>query len=111
MEMSYLTKGLHSLRKLFSAENTELDNQLCEAIVEKCLKIFENKEGRFDPYSMSKLMKYVSSHPETESSLKLYSLFGKQLVETISQRQISLLDADLDDPLIDLELHDVVDMV
>lgn len=39
------------------------------------------------------------------------SHFGRELVETINQRQISLYEADLDDPLVDLELHDVVDLV
>jgi len=32
-------------------------------------------------------------------------------VTTLSERQISLIDADLDDPLVDLELHDVIDIV
>jgi hypothetical protein len=41
----------------------------------------------------------------------LYAHFAKELVETISQRQISLFDADLDDALVDLELHDIVDIV
>ena len=46
-----------------------------------------------------------------QDTLKLYSYFGIELVETLSQRQISLYEADLDDALIDLELHDVVDLV
>lgn len=33
------------------------------------------------------------------------------MAETICERQISLADADLDDSLIDLDLHDIVDMV
>ena len=33
------------------------------------------------------------------------------MAETICERQISLADADLDDSLIDLNLHDIVDMV
>jgi hypothetical protein len=41
----------------------------------------------------------------------LYSNLITQLVSTISKRQIALIDADLDDCLIDLELHDVVDVV
>ena len=70
-----------------------------------------NKEGRFDPYSISKLMRFFSRGNESQDTLELYSHFTKQLVTTLSERQISLIDADLDDPLVDLEVHDVVDIV
>lgn len=73
----------------------------------------ENKLARFDPYSMSKIMKYLSKSDAdiSQNTLKLYSLFALELVSTITQRQISLYQADLDDPLIDLELHDILDFV
>jgi len=68
---------------------------------------------------MSKLIRYLSnssnrgieSQEMHEKTLQLYSYFGKQLIQTINERQISLADVDLDDPLIDLELHDIVDIV
>lgn len=56
-------------------------------------------------------MRYFSRHTETKETLTLYSHFARQLVQTVAQRQISLYDADLDDPLVDLELHDVVDII
>lgn len=82
-------------------------------ITKRSIQIYENKLERFDPYSMSKLMRYLSKgyEPLEQDALKLYSYFGKQLIQTINERQISLIDADLDDPLIDLELHDVIDFV
>jgi len=43
--------------------------------------------------------------------MKLYGLFTKELIDTVAQRQRSLIDVDLDDALIDLQLHDVLDIV
>lgn len=56
---------------------------------------------------MSKMMRYFSTHKETQLTHKLYLDFTKELIQTIEQRQISLREVDLDDPLIDLALHDV----
>ena len=111
MQLTYLSKGLVNLRHLFSAENRDLDNRLCEAIQTKCLAVINSNSARFDPYSISKLMRYFSRHTETKDTLTLYAHFAKELVRTVSQRQISLFDADLDDALVDLELHDVVDII
>ena len=33
------------------------------------------------------------------------------LIKIISERQIAVLEADLDDVLIDLEMHDIIDVV
>jgi len=113
IELAYLTKGLFKLGKLYKPGNKSLERKLRGEIVRACLAVFDEQKERFDPYSMAKLMKYVSKDDSQldRDTLRLYSLFGKQLITTIEQRQISLIDADLDDPLVDLEMHDVLDFV
>lgn len=82
-------------------------------MVDHCLNLYNNKIERFDPYSMANILRYLSKGDEylDTNTLTLFGHFGKQLVETISERQMSLIDADLDDPLIDLGLHDVLSIV
>ena len=111
MEITYLSKGLLNLNHLLSKDNQILHKHLQQMLLQKCLQIVKNNEGRFDPYSISKLMRYFSRSDESKDTLELYSHFTKQLITTLSERQISLLDADLDDPLVDLEVHDVIDII
>ena len=84
MEMTYLSKGLLNLKHLLNPSNKSLDSLLCDKITNECLLRFESKQAKFDPYSISKLMRYMSRHPESPTTLKLYSYFIKELVETIS---------------------------
>ena len=79
IEIAYLTKGLHKLGNLFEKENRILELELRDQIVNVCLKIFDTKTERFDPYSMSKIMKYVSKYDSAmdQKTLRLYSKFGK----------------------------------
>ena len=44
-------------------------------------------------------------------TLQLMAEFGKRLIFMISERQIQVLEADLDDVLIDLEASQVVEIV
>lgn len=111
IEMAYLTKGVENLTKLMSEENRELQKGVSEALTQRCLRIQDGNLHRFDPYSMSKLMRYLSKDKLGEDQLTIFAGFTKQLVQTLSERQISLVDADLDDPLIDVEMHDIVDIV
>ena len=83
IQLAYLTKGLSNLRKLFDESNKELEHLTRSQIIQRCLNIFEQKLERFDPYSISKIMRYLSTTSFNESSesyrktLELYSHFGK----------------------------------
>ena len=57
-------------------------------MVDRCLKLYEERQERFDPYSISKIMKFVAykDHFLDTKALKLIGYFGTQLVETISER-------------------------
>ena len=113
IQQAYLCKGILNLAKYFDDDNKELEKSVHAALVDHCLRIYTEKTERFDPYSISKLMKFLAKKDDYLDTkvLTLFGYFGKQLVETISERQISLMDADLDDPLIDLQLHDIIDIV
>jgi len=84
--LGYLAKGLASLSKLFDEANATLEDGLRASIVQTCLDMQDTH--RFDPYSISKIMRYVSRKDSAldQATLRLYSLFGKELVETVSQR-------------------------
>jgi hypothetical protein len=88
IELAYLTKGLGSLSRLFDKENGEKEKQLKKLIVERALEIFDKKTDRFDPYSMSSLIKYLSSDRGAldKDTMRLCSYFGKQLIQTVNER-------------------------
>jgi len=54
------------------------------------------------------LLKFNDGGPEAQEIFKSLSLL---LTQTIKNREASLVNSDLKDPLIDLEAHDVVDIV
>ena len=70
------------------------------------------KVSEFDPYTVSKVLRYLLKYndggPEAQEIFKSFSLL---LTQTIKNREASLINSDLKDPLIDLESHDVVDIV
>ena len=78
-------------------------------MIERCLIL--PKTERFHPYEITKLVRFLSSELENPATLELFGFFAKQLIETVNERQLSLLNVDLDDPLIDLEMHDILDVV
>lgn len=47
-------------------------------MVERCLRMYEERLERFDPYSISKIMKFVSIKDEylDNKTLKLFGYFG-----------------------------------
>ena len=70
------------------------------------------KVSAFDPYAVSKtlryLLKYNDGGAEAQEIFKSFSLL---LTQTVRNREASLAKSDLKDPLIDLEAHDVVDII
>ena len=71
-----------------------------------------SKVSTFDPYTVSKvlryLLKYNDGSPEAQEIFKSFSLL---LTQTVKNREASLVKSDMKDPLIDLEAHDVVDII
>jgi len=69
--------------------------------------------SRLEPYSVSKILRYLLKYnTETDSqTVEVLKSMSLHLVQTIKHRETSLKDSDLKDPLIDLEPHDVVDIV
>ena len=66
----------------------------------------------FDPYSISKFMRYVFSYNDSsEDTIDVIKSLSLVLQDIITQREAALESADLKDPLIDVEMHDLVDII
>jgi len=66
----------------------------------------------FDPYAASKLLRYMFAfNDSSEHAVELYKSISLLLTQIVQDRQRALINAKLDDPLIDLEVHDLVDIV
>jgi len=62
-----------------------------------------------EPYSVSKMMRYLF-HSGANNELAFKKLTVR-LVDTLRQRVVTLEQSELKDPLVDIEMNDVVDMV
>ena len=112
-EIAFLAKGLISMRKLIYHDpvTTQKEQDFREALLAHL-----NKDhtllASFDPYSISKLLRYLlqfnDASSEAEEVFKSLSLL---LTQTIADRQASLVNAKMKDPLIDIEAGDLVDIV
>ena len=70
------------------------------------------KVSRFDPYTVSKALRYLLAYNEGGAEAQeIFKSFSLLLTQTIKSREASLAKSDLKDPLIDLETHDIVDIV
>ena len=70
------------------------------------------KVSRFDPYTVSKALRYLLAFNEGGAEAQeIFKSFSLLLTQTIKSREASLAKSDLKDPLIDLETHDIVDIV
>lgn len=66
----------------------------------------------FDPYAVSKLLRYLLAYNDSsDDAIELYKSMSLLLTKTVEDRQRALINARLDDPLIDLEVHDLVDIL
>ena len=67
-----------NFRHLLDPENREIERDLKDKMVERCLTVYQEESERFDPYSISKIMKFVSMKDEylDNKTLKLFGYFG-----------------------------------
>lgn len=104
-----MSKGLRTLRKFFDADNRRLEAEFRTKLVDSCIKVMEKEN--VSPYAISKLCRYLGERSMDQQTQTLMYAFGGHLIETIAKRQVQVLEADLDDVLIDLEMTDCVDIV
>ena len=70
------------------------------------------KVNGFDPYIISKLLRYLLAYNDSSlQAVEIFKSFSLLLTQTVLQRERALISATLDDPLIDLEVHDLVDII
>ena len=70
------------------------------------------KVRTFDPYVISKVLRYLLKYNDGGAEAQeIFKSFSLLLTQTVKNREASLVNSDLKDPLIDLEAHDVVDII
>ena len=69
------------------------------------------KKEHVSPYAISKLCRYLGERSMDEKTQTLMHAFGGHLIQTVASRQIKVVEADMDDVLIDLEMSDCTDIV
>ena len=113
MELAYLVKGFTSLDKLVKMDtNTEQFEIEFRAELLSHLNKDHALLARFDPYATSKLLRYLLRYNDSSvDAIEIFKSLSLLLVQTIASREASLLNATINDPLIDLDVKDVVDII
>jgi hypothetical protein len=66
----------------------------------------------YDPYSISKVCRYLYSYNDGDAaSLQVYETLGHRFLGNLRDRLKSMELVPVDDPLIDIETNDIVDIV
>ena len=113
MELAHLVKGFTSLDKLVKMDtNTEQFEIEFRAELLSHLNKDHALLARFDPYATSKLLRYLLRYNDSSvDAIEIFKSLSLLLVQTIASREASLLNATINDPLIDLDVKDVVDII
>ena len=113
MELAYLVKGITNLYSVIKMDkNTE--NQEIEFREEllRCLNHDHALLASFDPYAVSKLLRYLLRYNDSSTdSTEVFKSLSLLLTQTIADREAALVNATINDPLIDLETKDIVDII
>lgn len=113
MEIAYIGKALVNLRRLVQANSKHVafESEFRSKLLAH-LNTAHSVVASFDPYASSKLLRYLFAfNDSSEHAVELYKSLNLLLTTTIEDRQRALINAKVDDPLIDLEMHDLVDIV
>ena len=113
MELAYLVKGITNLNKLVKMdENTKkFEEQFRQALLQK-LNEDHALLASFDPYATSKLLRYLLQfNDSSDNAIEVFKSLSLLLTQTIVSREASLVNATINDPLIDLETQDIVDII
>lgn len=113
LEIAYLLKGLTNLHSTVVSSDLVTEK---EAVFRKQLLAHLNhdhtKVGSFDLYTVSKVLRYLLKYNDGSlEAQEVFKSFSLLLTQTVKGREASLVNSDLKDPLIDLEAHDIVDIV
>lgn len=96
------------MKKVQNDSNKELELQIREQIKAYCVI----NADKFDPYSVSKVLRYLFAYNDgSESAIKAYEALGLRFFTNLIERKESMKEMILDDPLIDIDIKDIVDIV
>ena len=112
-EIAYLLKGLTNLHDIVTSDpNAEEKEQKFRQQLLAHLNLDHAKVSTFDPYTVSKVLRYLLKYNDGGvEAQEIFKSFSLLLTQTVVNREAALVKSDLKDPLIDLEAHDVVDIV
>ena len=112
-EIAYLLKGVTNLHDIIkSDEAVEKAEEVFRASLLEHLNTDHALVSSFDPYTVSKILRYLLKYNEGgPEAQELYKSFSLLLTQTVKSREVALARSDMQDPLIDLETHDIVDIV
>ena len=114
MEIAYLSKGLSNLFIYFQKDSNlvRIEEALRKHLIQR-LNSDHVLMSSLEPYSLSKILRYLLKYNTAtdDQTVEVFKSMSLHLVQTIKHREQSLKQSDLKDPLIDLEPHDVVDIV
>ena len=113
MELAYLVKGMTNLNKLVKMDtNTERFEAEFRRDLLKHLNQDHALLASFDPYATSKLLRYLLQYNDSSAdAIEVFKSLSLLLTQTIASREASIANATLNDPLIDLETQDIVDII
>ncbi|CDW74365.1 UNKNOWN [Stylonychia lemnae] len=108
VQVAYLAKGVENMRKILNDNNKILEKELREVIKTYSVQ----NAASFDPYSVSKVLRYLYTQNDGgETSLKVYEALGMRFYQNLKERRESMREMTLDDPLIDIEMKDILDLI
>jgi len=82
--------------------------QLREAIKDHAIAF----KDQYDPYSTSKVLRYLFNQNDgTAKSIEVFQALGQRFLLNLQEREQVMKDMPFDDPLIDVDVKDIVDMV
>ena len=108
IQVAYLSKALTNLRKVFDDKNSETELMLREAIKDHAIAF----KDQYDPYSISKVLRYLFNQNDgTSKSIEVFQALGQRFLFNLQEREQVMKEMPFDDPLIDVDVKDIVDMV
>jgi len=113
LEIAYMLKGVTNLHNVVKTDAAlaQSEETFRRALLEH-LNTDHVKVGNFDPYTVSKVLRYLLQFNEGGlEAQEIFKSFSLLLTQTIKSREASLAKSDMKDPLVDLEVHDIVDIM
>ena len=107
IEIAFMTKGLTHLKPFYNEVNKEFELKIRTQVKQYCLA----NSDKFDPYSFSKVLRYLFTFNDgNKESIQVFTKLAQHFLTDLRERRSSLINSKFDDPLIDIEPKDMIDI-